>query len=58
MYFEFLFALDEIKRNAAQHPEWKTTQPFKAVLKNNHKTWPMWHGRPDENLRRHPHHHD
>jgi hypothetical protein len=32
MYFELLFALDEVKRNAPQHPEWKTTQPFKAVL--------------------------
>ncbi|MEJ5060589.1 MULTISPECIES: HAD family hydrolase [unclassified Pseudomonas] len=37
MYFELLFALDEVKRNAAQHPEWKTTQPFKAVLENDHK---------------------
>jgi len=36
-YFELLFALDEVKRNAAQHPEWKTTQPFKAVLENDHK---------------------
>jgi phosphoglycolate phosphatase-like HAD superfamily hydrolase len=37
MYFELLFALDEVKRNAAQHPEWQTTQPFKAVLENDHK---------------------
>jgi len=37
MYFELLFALDEVKRNASQHPEWKTTQPFKAVLENDHK---------------------
>ncbi|WP_447785639.1 HAD family hydrolase [Pseudomonas germanica] len=36
-YFELLFAFDEVKRNAAQHPEWKTTQPFKAVLENDHK---------------------
>ncbi|WP_285415405.1 HAD family hydrolase [Pseudomonas sp. efr-133-TYG-5] len=36
-YFELLFALDEVKRNAPQHPEWKTTQPFKAVLENDHK---------------------
>ncbi len=36
-YFELLFAFDEIKRTAAQHPEWKTTQPFKAVLENDHK---------------------
>lgn len=37
MYFELLFALDEVKRNAPQHPEWKTNQPFKAVLENDHK---------------------
>ncbi|WP_445178152.1 HAD family hydrolase [Pseudomonas sp. McL0111] len=36
-YFELLFAFDEIKRNAPQHPEWKTTQPFKAVIENDHK---------------------
>ncbi|WP_455805404.1 HAD family hydrolase [Pseudomonas fluorescens] len=36
-YFEVLFAFDEIKRTAAQHPEWQTTQPFKAVLENDHK---------------------
>lgn len=35
-YFELLFAFDEVKRTAAQHPEWKTTQPFKAVLENDH----------------------
>ncbi|CAI8744195.1 Haloacid dehalogenase [Pseudomonas sp. IT-93MI4] len=37
MYFELLFALDEVKRNAPQHPEWQTTQPFKAVLENDHQ---------------------
>ncbi|WP_085714917.1 HAD family phosphatase [Pseudomonas sp. B28(2017)] len=37
MYFELLFSLDEVKRNQAQHPEWKTTQPFQAVLENDHK---------------------
>jgi phosphoserine phosphatase len=36
-YFELLFAFDEVKRTAAQHPEWKTTQPFKAVIENDHK---------------------
>jgi phosphoglycolate phosphatase-like HAD superfamily hydrolase len=36
-YFELLFAFDEVKRTAPQHPEWKTTQPFKAVLENDHK---------------------
>ena len=36
-YFELLFAFDEVKRNAAQHPEWNTTQPFKAVLESDHQ---------------------
>ena len=36
-YFEELFAFDEIKRMAPQHPEWKDQQPFKAVLENDHK---------------------
>jgi len=32
IYFQAAFAFDEIKALASQHPEWKTTQPFKAVL--------------------------
>ena len=36
-YFEVLFAFDEIKRLAPQHPDWKTTQPFKAVLDGDHQ---------------------
>ncbi|VVO41755.1 hypothetical protein PS723_05922 [Pseudomonas fluorescens] len=36
-YFQVLFAFDEIKRLTPQHPEWKTEQPFKAVLENGHK---------------------
>ncbi|MFZ0467981.1 MAG: HAD family hydrolase [Thiogranum sp.] len=31
-YFQLLFAIDRIRELAPQHPEWKTTQPFKAVL--------------------------
>ena len=34
-YFQLLFAIDHIKALAPQHPEWKTQQPFKAVLENN-----------------------
>jgi phosphoglycolate phosphatase-like HAD superfamily hydrolase len=34
-YFQLLFALDEVKRMAPQHPQWKDTQPFKAVLEND-----------------------
>lgn len=36
-YFEVLFAFDEVKRLAPQHPEWKTTQPFQAVLEGDHQ---------------------
>lgn len=32
MYFQLAFALDRVKTLASEHPEWKTTQPFKAVL--------------------------
>ncbi len=31
-YFQLLFAIDRVKQLASQHPEWRTTQPFKAVL--------------------------
>jgi len=34
-YFQMLFAMDRIKALAPEHAEWKTTQPFKAVLENN-----------------------
>ena len=37
-YFQLFFAIDEIKALAPQHPEWKNTQPFKAVLDNDMKT--------------------
>jgi phosphoglycolate phosphatase-like HAD superfamily hydrolase len=32
MYTQLAFALDRVKVLAPQHPEWKTMQPFKAVL--------------------------
>jgi len=35
MYTQLAFALDRIKALAPQHPEWQTTQPFKAVLDND-----------------------
>jgi phosphoglycolate phosphatase-like HAD superfamily hydrolase len=31
-YFQLAFAFDQIKLMAPRHPEWKTTQPFKALL--------------------------
>jgi phosphoserine phosphatase len=37
MYTQLAFALDRIKELAPQHPEWKTQQPFKAVLDNDMK---------------------
>lgn len=31
-YFQLLFAMDRVRQLAPQHPEWRATQPFKAVL--------------------------
>jgi phosphoglycolate phosphatase-like HAD superfamily hydrolase len=38
MYTQVLFAFDRVKELAPQHPEWKTTQPFKALLEGDMKT--------------------
>jgi hypothetical protein len=38
IYFQFAFALDRVKALAPQHPEWKTEQPFKAVLEGDMKS--------------------
>jgi len=35
MYTQLAFALDRIKTLAPRHPEWRTQQPFKAVLDND-----------------------
>jgi hypothetical protein len=35
MYFQLAFALERVKALASKHPEWKTQQPFKAVLDND-----------------------
>lgn len=32
MYFQLLFAIDQIKVQAKDHPEWKTTKPYSLVL--------------------------
>ena len=32
LYTQAVFALDRVGALAAQHPEWKTTEPFKSVL--------------------------
>jgi phosphoglycolate phosphatase-like HAD superfamily hydrolase len=38
IYTQILFALDRVKELAPQHPEWKTNQPFKALLEGDMKT--------------------
>ena len=37
MYTQALFAFNRVKALAPQHPEWKTTQPFKGVLEDDMK---------------------
>jgi phosphoglycolate phosphatase-like HAD superfamily hydrolase len=39
IYFQFAFAMDRVKAMAPQHPEWKTTQPFKALLDKDMKAF-------------------
>ena len=31
-YFQLLFAIDRVKALAPQHPEWRTQEPFRAIL--------------------------
>lgn len=31
-YFQLFFIIDRINANAAQHPEWRTEEPFRSVL--------------------------
>src|ERR1700755_2068594 len=38
MYVQLAFALDRVKALAPMHPEWKTMQPFAAVLDDDLKT--------------------
>ena len=35
MYFQLIFAIDRVKELAKEHPEWKSQQPFQAVLEND-----------------------
>ena len=37
LYFQLIFAIDRVKELASENPEWKNTQPFKAVLDNDMK---------------------
>ncbi len=35
LYTQAMFALDRLKSLAPQHPEWKTQEPFKAILEGD-----------------------
>ncbi|MEM8955676.1 MAG: HAD family hydrolase [Verrucomicrobiota bacterium] len=35
LYFQLIFAIDQIKALAPDHPEWQSKQPFKAVLEDD-----------------------
>lgn len=37
-YFQLFFAMDRVKELAADHPEWKSQQPFQAVLEGDMKS--------------------
>ena len=37
LYFQGIYALDRIKAMAKDHPEWKTTEPFKSALAGDMK---------------------
>lgn len=37
LYFQFLFVVDRIRALAPQHPEWKTTEPYRALLAGDSK---------------------
>lgn len=36
-YFQLIFMMDQVKKLAPQHPEWKTTEPFASILKGDVK---------------------
>jgi len=36
-YFQVFFALDQVKAQSPQHPEWKTTEPYKSALAGDMK---------------------
>lgn len=38
MYFQLAFILNRLHQLIPEHPEWKTTQPFKAALEKDMKT--------------------
>lgn len=38
IYFQLQFAIDQVKKLSSDHPDWKTKQPFQAVLEDDIKT--------------------
>ena len=44
MYFQAMFVMDRVRALAPEHPDWATTQPFKAVLEGD--MWTMVIARP------------
>ena len=38
LYIEFIFAFDRVRALLPKHPEWKTTQPYQAVLERDVRT--------------------
>ncbi len=48
-YVEWLFIADRIKALARSRPEWKTQQPFKAILEND---WKAFHDSGQEGIQK------
>jgi phosphoserine phosphatase len=42
MYFQVYFIIDRVKELAADHPEWKTTQPYQTILEGDKETMKTW----------------
>lgn len=38
LYFQFLFAMDRVKAQAPDHPEWKDKEPYKSLLAGDIKS--------------------
>ncbi len=38
LYTQLAFAIDRVKAMAPDHPEWKTTEPYKAILEGNYSS--------------------
>ena len=49
-YVQALFMRDRVHALAGQHPEWRETQPFKAILENDPKVVAALHGKNLLNL--------